>query len=127
MLPGKVTVPNTSGDMSVKAIPIVSIGGVTSGSIRVLANSGKEIISGRCSFTVPPGGETVWIYCDDAADSEDAATWPTAQQVVDNGTAVQNECPISIQDPGGSPSLPDLTKYFAAMSTAIVGDLRVIS
>jgi len=38
MLTGKVSVPNTSGDMTVKAIPIVSIGGVTPGSIS-LTNS----------------------------------------------------------------------------------------
>ncbi len=129
MLCGKVTVPDTSGDMSAKALPVVSIGGVTEGSIAIANNSGEslEIVSGYLSFTVPPGGGPVWIFVDPHVDPDDDGTWPTAQHVVDNGTAIQDGIPISIQDPGGAPSLPDLRKYFAAKTGAGAGDLRVIS
>lgn len=125
MLFGKVTVPDTSGDMLVKAIPIVSIGGVTSGSIALTNMSGetREIASGYT--TMCPVSGTIFIYAKPEADPDDDATWPTAQNVVDLGMPATSTLPFYIQDPWGSPSFPDLRKYFVAKTGSGAGDLRV--
>lgn len=125
MLGGKVTVPDTSANMTVKAIPIVSIGGVISGSIALTNMSGetREICTGYT--TMQPMSGTIFILPVPEADPSDDTTWPTAQFVVDNGIPATNTLPFYIQDPWGSPSFPDMQKYFVAKSGAGAGDLRV--
>lgn len=125
MLFGKVTVPDTSGDMTAKAIPIVSLSSPpVSGSINFTNGMGetREIASGYT--TMCPASGTIYIFADPGADPDDDATWPTAQHVVDNGMPATNTLPFYIQDPWGSPSFPDLRKYFAATVSG-AGDLRV--
>lgn len=124
MLFGKVSVPDTSGNMTVKAIPIVSIGGVTSDSIALTNMSGenREIATGYT--TMCPISGTVYIYAKPEADPSDNSTWPTAQYVVDHGMPATATLPFYIQDPWGSPSFPDLRKYFVA-TTSGTADLRV--
>ncbi len=110
--------------MTVKAIPIVSIGGVTPGSISLTNPSGetREITSGYT--TMCPMSGTVYVLAKPESDPSDDATWPTAQNVVDNGMPATSTLPFYIQDPWGSPSFPDLRKYFVATVTG-TADLRV--
>ncbi len=126
MLFGKVTVPDTSSDMSVKAIPIVSLSSPpVPGSITFTNGTGetREIATG---YTTMIGiGGTVWIYAKPEANPDDNTTWPTAAFVVANGTPSTETLPYYIQDPWGSPSFPDLRKYFVAKTGSGTGDLRV--
>ena len=116
MLCGKVSVPDTSSNMSVSALPLVVVG-TGSGSIEVV-NVGDGIVSGYCSLNTV-GATIVWVLGSPSAV-------PTAQDVVDKGTPIVEGTPVSVQDPGGSPTLPDLTMYYAATISG-TGDLRVIS
>jgi hypothetical protein len=122
MLFGKVTVPDTSGDMTVKAIPIASVGGVTSGSINIANDANLYTLTGYTTFA--PISGTIYIMAKPSADPDDNTTWPTAQQVVDNGMPAKPELPFYLQDIGGSPQ-PDARLYFAAKSGAGSADLRV--
>ena len=123
MLFGKVTVPDTSGDMSVKAIPIASVGGVTSGAINIPDDASVYTLTGYTTFAAMSA--TVWIYADQSVDPEDSGTWPTAAYVVANGMPSTSALPFYLQDIGGSPQ-PDVRKYFCATASGDgAGNLRV--
>jgi hypothetical protein len=122
MLFGKVTVPDTSSDMTVKAHPIVSVGGIVSGSISIADNPAIYTLTGYTTFAAMSG--TVWIYASDDFDPDDDTTWPTAQYVVDNGMPSTAALPFYLQDIGGSPQA-DIRKYFVAKTGVGAGDLRV--
>ncbi len=122
MLSGKVTVPDTSADMTVKAIPVVSVDGATSGSIDIPNDPNIYTLTGYTTFAATSG--TVYIFAKPDADPADDATWPTAQEVVDNGMPSTSALPFYLQDIGGSPQ-PDARLYFVAKSGAGAGDLRV--
>lgn len=122
MLFGKVTVPDTSADMTVKAIPVVSVGGTTSGSISIANDPNLYTLTGYTTFA-PMSGD-VYIYAKPNADPSDDATWPTAQNVVDNGMKATATLPFYLQDIGGSPQ-PDARLYFVAKSGAGSVDLRI--
>jgi hypothetical protein len=122
MLFGKVTVPDTSGDMSIAAIPVVSVGGATPGSIDIPNDPNIYTLTGYTTFA--PVSGTIYIFAVPDADPSDDATWPTAQTVVDNGMPATASLPFYLQDIGGSPQ-PDVRKYFVAKSSAGAGDLRV--
>lgn len=132
MLFGKVTIPNTSGDMTVKAIPVVSVGGATAGSIDIPNDPNIYTLTSYTTFTSMIG--IAYIYAKPSADPSDDSTWPTAQEVVDNGTPsfppktvdgelVMYPLPFYMQDIAGSPQ-PDARLYFVAKADG-AGDLRV--
>ena len=122
MLCGKVTVPDTSGDMTVKAIPIVSVGGAIAESISIADDPNIYILTGYTTFA--PISGTVFVYAKHGADPDDDTSWPTAQFVVDNGMPAKPELPFYLQDIGGSPQ-PDARLYFVAKSGAGSADLRI--
>jgi hypothetical protein len=121
MLAGKVSVPDTSGDMSAKSIPIASVGGVTSGSINVPNDPNRYTLTGYTTFA--PVSGTIYIMANPDSDPNDDNTWPTAQDVVDSGMPATSTLPFYLQDIGGSPQ-PDARLYFAATVSG-TGDLRV--
>jgi hypothetical protein len=124
MLFGKVTVPDTSSDMSVKAIPVASVGGVTTGSIYIHDDASMYTLTGYTTFAAV-GSATIYICAKPDADPGDSSTWPTAQEVVDNGMPSTPTLPFYLQDIGGSPQ-PDVRLYFCATASGDgAGELRV--
>ena len=122
MISGKVIVPDTSGDMTVKAIPVASIGGVTSGSINIANDADVYTLTGYTTFAAVTG-TTVYIWAKLSADPADNSTWPTAQNVVDNGMPSTLALPFYMQNIDGS-RRPDARTYFCATISG-AGDLRV--
>ena len=126
MFGGVVSVPDTSGDMTAKAIPIASINGVTTGSVSVPAADVCQCsLTGYTTFLAETATIRVWVV--PGADLNDNATWPTAAQVVTNGIPCKLDIPISIQDAAGSP-YPDARLYFCATASGDgAGKLFVLS
>ncbi len=128
MLFGAVTVPYTDLTPTAKAVPIVSIGGVTANSIAVTNQTGetREIVTGYT--TMCPVGTytgTIYIFAKPEANPADNSTWPTVAQVVAGGMPVTVTLPFYIQDPGGVPTFPDMRRYFVAKTGLGAAELRI--
>jgi hypothetical protein len=112
--PKQVTVPDTSADMSVPALQLDPV----SGSIFEYT-----------SFIVADG-TTVWMLISPIPNDvvEPPVLPPTALEVVNGGTPLFAQVPVSLQVTPSSPVPPDpATIFFATKSGDGAGDVRIMT
>lgn len=111
VLSGPVAVPDTSGDMTVNAVPLGAPAGIPR-YVTLMA------IGPTCFFHYQDPNEL---------DAENNPLGiPSAQHVIDNGFPLIAEIPISLQ-PVYDTEQVDPSRYWLAKSGSGAGDVRVIS